>query len=116
MARRQMNRARPLRPAERWAGLAARRIAAKIRPRKIILFGSYAYGRPRPDSDVDLLVILDKPLGRLRRYELVDDAIGDHAWPVDIMVRSPKEVDYRLRIKDTFFSEVMAKGKVLYES
>lgn len=105
-----------MRPAERWARAAARRIVRSLKPRKIILFGSYAYGRPRPGSDVDILVILDKPLDRFRRYELVDKAIGDHRWPIDILVRHPKEVAHRLKIKDSFFMEVVSRGKVLYES
>lgn len=106
----------PQRPAERWARLAARRIAARVRPRKIILFGSYAYGRPRRGSDVDLLVIVDGPRDRFKRYALVDEAVGEHRWPIDILVRSPEEIDHRLRIKDSFFMEIMRRGKVLYES
>lgn len=109
-------RTTPGRPAQRWLGQAVKRIASRVKPKKIILFGSYAHGRPRPDSDVDLLVILNKPFDRFRRYELVDKAIGDHRWPIDILVRNPKEVDYRLRIKDSFFLDILGKGKVLYES
>ena len=116
MPRKQASSNRPSRPAERWARIAARRIVRRVKPRKIILFGSYAYGRPTHDSDIDLLVILDKPLDRFRRYELVDKAIGDHRWPIDILVRHPKEVEHRLKIKDSFFIEIVSRGKVLYES
>ena len=35
-----------------------RRLAREFKPRRIVLFGSYAYGNPRPDSDVDLLVVM----------------------------------------------------------
>jgi predicted nucleotidyltransferase len=36
----------------------SRQIAEEYKPRQIILFGSYANGKPGPDSDVDLLVVL----------------------------------------------------------
>jgi predicted nucleotidyltransferase len=45
----------------------SRRVAKQFNPERIILFGSYAYGKPREDSDVDLLVVL--------RHETVDDLL-----------------------------------------
>src|SRR5687768_11158115 len=39
-----------------------KQIVEKYKPQKIILFGSYARGNPRPESDVDMLVVMDTPL------------------------------------------------------
>lgn len=102
--------------ARRWAERAAKRIAARTRPERIILFGSLAYGRPGPDSDVDVLVVLKEPRDRRARYRLVDRAIGEHMWPVDLLVYSPEEIQARLRIGDPFFRHVLRRGIQLYES
>lgn len=112
----KMKRGSGKRAAERWLRRAVRRIAARARPSRIILFGSYAYGKPHRDSDFDLLVVLDRPTSRDRRYDLVQGAIGEHLWPVDLLVRRPEEVEGRLRIGDSFFLDIMKKGRVLYES
>ncbi|MDW8310436.1 MAG: nucleotidyltransferase domain-containing protein [Verrucomicrobiales bacterium] len=92
----------------------AREVARRFRPQKIILFGSYAYGRPTPDSDVDLLVImpcrgrtLDVAL-KIRRAVAAD-------FPLDLLVRTPRELRQRLALGDCFLQEVVQKGKILYE-
>jgi len=103
-------------PASVWIKDMASRIAIKARPTKIILFGSYAYGKPGPDSDIDILVVLDKPQGKTKRYDLVDKAIGDHLYPLDILVRNQKELAQRIDLEDSFFIDIIANGLVLYES
>ena len=93
---------------------AASQIAAQFQPQRIILFGSYAYGTPSTDSDVDLLVLIkgtrvhDRALG-------IREAI-DFKFPVDLLVRSPDEFNRRLRWGDQFLREIQRKGKVLYEA
>ncbi len=99
-----------------WIEGAVGRIVEKTHPKKVILFGSHAYGNPGPDSDVDLFVVLDSPMDKTQRYHLVSSAIGTHEWPLDLLVRSSRELEERLRIGDYFFKEVLAHGKVLYES
>jgi predicted nucleotidyltransferase len=90
-------------------------IARRFKPRKIILFGSYAYGKPTPDSDVDLLVVMPCKGSPLKAA--VDVRLAVNAgFPLDLLVRTPAEVRKRLRWKDCFMQEVTAKGKVLYES
>ncbi len=93
----------------------AAEIARRFKPQKIILFGSYAYGKPTSDSDVDLLVVMpyDRRKGRmsLRILEAMD-----YNFPLDLLVRTPAEVRQRLRWGDGFIEEVFAKGKVLYET
>src|SRR5262245_2063535 len=94
----------------------ARRIAERFHPEKIILFGSYAYGTPHNESDVDLLVIMPT-------RNAIDQAIRiDEAfeWPfaLDVHVRTPYQVKRGLKEGDCdwFLREVMEKGKVLYEA
>jgi predicted nucleotidyltransferase len=91
-------------------------IAAEFRPRRIILFGSYAYGRPSPDSDVDVLVVTPKSkrLGRRPSLTIREKIRGD--FSVDILVRDPAFVAKRLREGDTFLEEITANGRVMYES
>ncbi|MBI4063249.1 MAG: nucleotidyltransferase domain-containing protein [Elusimicrobia bacterium] len=98
-----------------WLEKITQRIAGQIHPKKILLFGSRAYGRPSKDSDLDLLVILKKSLNKHKRYILVDKAIGEHIYPIDLLVRSEKEVEKRLAIGDCFFAEILKKGRTLYE-
>lgn len=90
-------------------------IARQFHPQKILLFGSYAYGKPTPDSDVDLLVIMETRLSTLRQAAEIAQAVG-HPFPLDILVRTPKQVQERTASGDFFLREVLAKGKLLYEA
>src|SRR5437899_10087348 len=89
-------------------------VARRFRPRKIILFGSYAYGTPTEDSDVDLLVVMPRK-GHKGRMSLKIRLALDYDFPLDLLVRSPTEVRQRVQWGDCFMQEVLSKGKVLYE-
>jgi predicted nucleotidyltransferase len=91
-------------------------VAKQFRPRKIILFGSYAYGKPTEDSDVDLLVVMDRTRYRGERMSLRIRLAVDRDFPMDLLVRTPAEVAKRLRWGDCFIREIVEKGKVLYEA
>lgn len=87
-------------------------VAARFRPKRVILFGSYAYGKPHADSDVDILVVMPA------RNEL-DQAVKiclavDHNFPLDLLVRTPKNLAWRLAEGDSFLRNVMERGKTLY--
>jgi len=90
-------------------------IAKKFNPERIILFGSYAYGQPSEDSDVDLLIVMESNDRPVIRAAAVSKALHPSPFPMDIMVRTPEEVRRRLEIGDYFFKEIITKGKVLYE-
>jgi len=94
--------------------MLARQIAHKFNPHKIILFGSYAYGVQHPFSDIDLLVILDKDQGCIDLEVEVALSV-QHEFPMDILVRSPREVTARLQLGDPFFRDILERGLVLYE-
>src|SRR5512134_1391724 len=95
---------------------AIERIVSELKPEKIILFGSYAYGNPTPDSDVDLLVIMKTKAKEIDRYVAVSNLLYPRQFPVDILVKTPKEVEVASRKKGNFFMhEILTKGKVIYE-
>lgn len=90
-------------------------LVTRVRPRKILLFGSYAYGTPTPDSDVDLLVVLESPLPFIERQTLVSEALCPRPFPVDLLVVTPTELSERLASGNYFFVEITRRGRVLYE-
>jgi predicted nucleotidyltransferase len=92
-------------------------VAREFRPDKIVLFGSYAYGQPRPDSDVDLLVVMPFAGSPFRQASLVlghiIQAVG--VLPLDILVRTAEQVQERLNMGDDFMREIAERGQLLYE-
>ncbi len=91
------------------------KIVAEFDPDKVILFGSYAYGKPTIDSDVDVLVVMESDERPAARASRVIGALAGKTFPMDILVRTPKELEQRLDIGDLFFKEIVERGKVLYE-
>jgi predicted nucleotidyltransferase len=92
----------------------ARQVAARFGPERIILFGSHAYGTPHADSDVDILVVMParNQLDQAARIRLAIPA----PFPMDLLVRTPKTLKWRLEGGDSFLKEILEKGTVLYEA
>jgi predicted nucleotidyltransferase len=91
------------------------RLVTGLHPRKIILFGSYGYGTPTADSDVDLLVILDTLARPADRYLRVSRLLRPRPFPLDLLVKTPAEIAQALERNDAFIREIIAQGRVLYE-
>lgn len=91
-----------------------KQVADQYAPDKIILFGSYAYGKPRPESDVDLLVVMNITRKETEQAIRICQSISYH-FGLDLMVRTPATLARRLALGDPFLQEVVSKGKVLYE-
>jgi predicted nucleotidyltransferase len=92
-----------------------RRLAREFKPRKVVLFGSFAYGRPRPDSDADLLVVM--PLDGSPVEKSVEMRLRLRPrFPLDLLVRMPAKIKERLAMGDDFGRDILDKGKVLYEA
>ena len=93
-----------------------RQVVDAYRPEKIILFGSYAYGQPNADSDLDLLIIKETPERFIDRWTKIRKIVSDpkRSIPFDPIVLTPREVDERLAIGDQFIEEIITKGEVLY--
>lgn len=102
-------------PVSETLPAAVRRIVRELHPEKIILFGSYAYGNPTPDSDVDLLVVMKTKVSRTERSWAVSRLLIPRPFPVDILVKTPQEMARALRGGDFFIDEIVSQGRVLYE-
>lgn len=104
-------------PAKRRAYIKklCRRIAEEFKPEKIILFGSQAYGKPTPDSDVDLLVVMQFEGSYFQKAHEIRMRLG-LTLPIDLLVNTPEQLQYRLEIGDRFMREIVERGKVMYEA
>ena len=105
-------------PVAKTLPQAIERIVTELKPEKIILFGSYAYGNPTPDSDVDLFVIMETKAKRAERYVAVSRLLHPRQFPVDIIVKTPKEVEEAMiggKDNSFFIREIVKKGRVLYD-
>ncbi len=91
----------------------ARQVAERFQPEKIILFGSYAYGKPHIDSDVDILVVMPACNETNQAVRILQKT--DHHFPMDLFVRTPENLRWRLEAGDWFLREIVSKGKVLYD-
>ena len=90
-------------------------IVERFRPRRVLLFGSYAYGEPTPGSDVDLLIVMDTPLRNVEQAVEIRMAV-DFPFPIDLLVRNPQQIAERLAMGDVFLHKVVTKGVTLYEA
>jgi len=98
-----------------WIKQLANDIAKKHNPERIILFGSYAWGTPHKDSDVDLYIVKDTRDTRAYARE-IDKSVFPRKFPLDIIVHTPNMVNDRINIKDMFVKDILDKGEVLYDS
>jgi predicted nucleotidyltransferase len=92
-----------------------RQIASRFQAHQVILFGSYANGQPTEDSDVDLLVILPFSGYPFRKAAEIL-SVTDPKFAVDLIARTPEQIEQRLAIGDDFVQEIVEQGKVLHES
>ncbi len=102
-------------PVSEALPLATERLVSGLQPEKIILFGSYAYGKPTPDSDVDLLVVMETNASNVQRHLAVCRLLRPRPFPVDILVKTPQEIGLALQEGDFFIQEIVSQGRVLYE-
>jgi predicted nucleotidyltransferase len=114
-------------PPEEWLGFKyhspnipmsairryARQIAETFQPDKIILFGSYAYGQPHDESDVDLLVVMSAYDETSKAIRIINTLQAP--FSLDLIVLTPERLRRGWEDGDWFLREVLAKGKTLYE-
>ncbi len=89
-------------------------IVKEYKPSKIILFGSFAYGNPTEDSDLDLLIIKDDDTPKIQRNRMVRSILKDFSIPVDIIVKTSQEFENLKNIIGTVIYPANKYGKVLY--
>ncbi len=91
------------------------RIVAASNPDKIIFFGSHAYGTPRIDSDIDLIVLKNKIKSKTEEYLKIRKGLRGVKFPFDIIIMSHDEYDfYSLNWKNSIAAEARERGIVLY--
>lgn len=88
-------------------------------PEKIILFGSYAYGKPDNESDIDLFVIKNISANEIRDFRLnlklkLWDLVKKWNIPVDIIVDNQERMNQRINEGDMFYKEILSKGNIIY--
>ena len=97
-------------------GYIVKKIVREIHPEKIILFGSYARGSFKKDSDLDLFIIKDSVESSRIMRRKVDSLLWGRRFPVDLIVRKPEEVEWNFKAKNPFYlNHIFKDGKVLYE-
>lgn len=89
-------------------------IVRRYKPERVILFGSYAWGTPGPDSDLDFFVIKETNEPSLKRIEAVDKLFPVRHMAMDFLVYTPEQVEQRLAMGDFFVRNILTRGKQLY--
>lgn len=91
------------------------KIAKEFQPEKVILFGSWAWGKPHEWSDVDLFIVKNSDKKRWERECELRLKLFPPGLPLDLLVYTPQEVAKRLYLGDFFIEDIIRKGRVLYE-
>jgi len=92
------------------------KIVKEFNPEKIILFGSYAWGKPTNDSDVDLFIVKKSKKPRIERTQEIRKFLWRDKVPMDLLVYTPEEVAKSINENQNLFIEdIVRNGKILYE-
>lgn len=96
--------------------IITQKIKENYHPEKIILFGSYAYGKPKKDSDIDLLIIKKTNARHIDRSTKIREILQEENRLIAIepLVYTPEEISQRLEIEDDFIKNIMDEGTILY--
>jgi predicted nucleotidyltransferase len=92
-----------------------RRILEMSKPEKIILFGSYARGEQNPDSDVDLMVVVDQVKSTRSESVRLRGALRGLLVPIDILVATTEQLNRHQNTIGLIYRSVLEEGKVIYE-
>lgn len=97
----------------KYVSSAAVLIKEKFKAKDVILFGSYAYGTQNQDSDIDLMVVLETDMKPQKQAALIrmflNEVLGV-GYPVDLMVRTPEQINNRIKMGDFFIKRIMSDG------
>jgi predicted nucleotidyltransferase len=91
------------------------RIVPRFHPQRIILFGSHAGGSPGPDSDIDLLIVMEVKGSIRQKVNEIDLLMADRIIPMDFIVLTPKQYEQQKDIIGTMVRQADREGKVIYE-
>lgn len=101
---------------EREIDALVARVVHRVRPDKVIVFGSYAKGTAHRGSDLDLCVIAETSLPLARRGDALKPLLEGYLVPVDVHVHTPEEVREYGREEHSFLHSVLRSGRVVYEA
>lgn len=92
------------------------RILKVVTPAKIILFGSYAYGKSSKGSDLDILVVVDEIVSSRREMRIkIRGLLREFSIPKDIVVATTDDIEKWSNVPQAFVTSITKKGRVLYE-
>ncbi|HSV30556.1 MAG TPA: nucleotidyltransferase domain-containing protein [Atribacteraceae bacterium] len=91
------------------------RIVSRFQPQRIILFGSYAGDKPGPDSDLDILVVMEVKGSTRQKANEIDLLMADRIVPMDFIVLTPEQYEQQKNIIGTMVRQADREGKVIYE-
>jgi predicted nucleotidyltransferase len=91
------------------------RIVNAVHPDQIVLFGSYAYGIPHEDSDIDILVIMETDRPRHKRSVIINQVLAGLIIPKDLLVYTPEEVAEWKDVPQAFITQILTMGVILYD-
>lgn len=89
-------------------------IVKKHCPEKIYLFGSFAWGKPHQDSDLDFLIVKKNIKSMRQAARKIGESFLGRKIGMDILVCTPDHLAKRLSLGDVFAGEIVKKGKLLY--
>jgi len=93
-----------------------RKIASNYQPEKILLFGSYASGKAREDSDLDFIIIKKTNIPKNKRGREVRKHLLGSKIPMDLKVYTPEEFENEKDSELSFVNSALKNAKVVYES
>jgi len=111
----QLQKIKPPRIAESMISGIVTKIVENFHPERIILFGSRVWGKPKEWSDIDILVIMNITESSPRVAAKISVIAKPRYVPMDILVRTPREIEQRIKMGDYFIQRILTGGKVLYE-
>lgn len=93
------------------------KITTEFKPEKIILFGSWAWGKPEANSDIDMLVVKESSKPRSEREYELRTLLFPSEIPLDIMVYTPGELKQKIeRDQNLFLKDIVNNGIILYDN
>lgn len=90
------------------------KIVKDFQPQKVVLFGSYVWGEPTAESDIDLFIIKETNRSTREVAKEIDGSLFPRPFPIDLIVNTPQQVARRIEMGDFFINNIFSKGKVLY--
>jgi predicted nucleotidyltransferase len=91
------------------------KIASEYQPKKVILFGSYAYGEPTEDSDIDILIVTQRRLKPEETYKIRRELLRDFSVPVQLICVSEEEFTETKDVIGGITYPASKYGEILYE-